>query len=126
MPGHFCAEFTGDEAGDPAQFVLAIVMTRDHEGRDLEPDTQPAVIPKAFKHTLERCTGHLPVCAIGKPLQVDIGRIQVRGDRLKGLGGRLTVGDEDILDPGGSCCHSRIVSILEKDGRFGIGVGNAG
>lgn len=115
-----------DKLGDIRKLLSRIIQPGDDQGSHLHPDPQLLEAHNGVQHRLQRGLTDLAVMIIPKTLQIHIVGINKFG---KGLGRGLhhkAVGYKDVAQPLGPGQPRRVLGELQKDGGFGVGIGNAG
>ena len=101
-------------------------MSRDNQSSYFDPDACFFIVSDRIEYRLEFRSADLAIKIIAKPLQVDICCMKIGFDYLKRFRGDVTVRHENILKASLSCKAGSIVGKFEVDGRFSVGIGNAG
>jgi hypothetical protein len=125
VPGRIRSDLGDQERGHLPQFRFGVVEARDEQCGHFQPPAQLADVRQILFHGFEPGSAHVAIEIVGEGLEVDIGRVDERGQFLQALGALESVGDHDVFKPlpfGLSC---GVAHELEKNRGFGIGVGDA-
>ena len=102
-----------------------VVLARDEQGRDLEPDVRLVLeVDQRVEHRLEPGRAEPLVEALGERLQVDVGRVHVREELAPRLLADVAGGDGDVLDAPLAAGLGDVDRVLEEDHRVVVGVGH--
>lgn len=124
MPGGVGAQFADDKIGEFAQLLGVVVDAGDDQGGHLQPDTVVVYSLKTVEDRLQAGSGIVAVGGIAKSLEVDIGGIEQGMGPLQHVLRHVAVTDKNIGDTGIAGAGGDIMTVLEKNGGLGIGVGD--
>ena len=124
VPRGLGAELGRDPAGQGPQLAVVVVVARDDEGRDLDPDARRAVGPQCVEDGGQARAAELAVEGVVERLEVDVGGIEDRPQEVDRLGRGVAVGDEDVEEPGRLRLPCRVERVLQEDRRLDVRVGD--
>ena len=113
----------GDEGGDVAKLGVRVVLARDHQGGDLDPDACIVVGLDGVEHRREPGRAELLVEALGEGLEIDVGRVdhplQLGGYHVRG---GIPVGDHGVGQTLFMGLDRRVQGVLQVDRGLGVGI----
>ena len=102
-----------------------VVLARDEQGRDLEPDLGLALeVDQRLQHRLQPPRAEPVVEALGERLEVDVGRVHVGEQLPPRLGADVAGGDGDVAEAPLTAGLRHVDGVFEEDHRVVVGVGD--
>ena len=96
MPWDVRPEGCRDPARDVAELRLRVVVAGDHERRELQPDAGPGVCLDRLENGCQCGAAQAAVEAVVEGLEIHVGCVEDRREKVDGFGGRIAVGDEQV------------------------------
>ena len=125
MPGDGSIE-VGDETGDVTDLFVGVVLARYQQRGDLDPDPFFMGILDRLKYRFELGTADLFVKCVGKAFDVYIHTVDVGCQQVDRFFCLISTGDIDVLETFFMGELRGVISVLEKDDRLVIGIGDGG
>ncbi len=125
VQGHIGPQPVHHPARQPLDLLGGIVLARDQQRGDLEPDL--GLVPQIFQrlqHRLEARPGELEIEVLGEGLEVHVGGVDVAEQRLARPGIDVAGGDGDGLDPHRMAGLRHVDGVLVEDHRVVVGEGH--
>ena len=118
MERHIRSEALEDPLAESLDFRWEIVLARDQEGGDLEPDLGLVLeVHERIEHRSELGRAQPLVELLGEALQVDVCRVHVPEELGAGLLADITGADRNRLNPPLAASLGDINGVLEEDDR---------
>ena len=123
---HVGTERVHHPAGHPVDLVVGVVLARDHQGGQLEPDVGlVGEVLEGVEHRLQRTAAHPLVEVLAERLEVDVGGVHVVEELAPRLGEDLARGDGDRRDTELVAGARHVDRVLEEDHGVVVGEGDA-